>query len=225
MATKTPLTIAYFYERQLHLHIKARLANGKFDAVLVYSSSMAQYVEDLEDTPRIMQFADLDSLKWQQYAKRSTLWMRWIYTLEAKRLIQYERRIAQTFDHSLVCTTREHDDFKRLIPQAEVSCVANGVDLDYFKPAEYRKVKNSLIFIGVMDYFPNIDGVVWFCHEIFPRIRAQIPDTTFTICGSKPVGRVRGVGKTSRGFCHWMGARCSAIYGSNKSLCRSAADG
>lgn len=194
LASKTPLTVAYFNDPELHRRVRALARSQRFDAVIVYSSSMAQFVESLTDVPRIMQFADLDSLKWQHYSESLRFPRSWLYRLEARRLLAYERHIATTFDHSLLCTPREVRDFHRLIPDAPVSCVGNGVDLEYFQPmTAVKKKPNSLIFTGVMDYFPNVDAVLWFCQEVFPRLRQQVPDVTFTICGSKPQKEVQAL--------------------------------
>jgi sugar transferase (PEP-CTERM/EpsH1 system associated) len=95
-------------------------------------------------------------------------------------------------------------DFEELIPGASVSCVSNGVDLDFFAPLASPKEEQSLVFSGVMDYFPNVSGVTWFCHEVLPRIRQEVPGVKFTICGSKPnaavqeLGRLPGVTVTGR---------------------------
>jgi len=191
LATGTPLTLAYFNEPELRWCIRARIAAGRFDAVVIYSSGMAQFVEESGGVPRIMFFSDLDSLKWQQYAANVGLPMRCLYSREARRLLHYERRVAATFEHSLVCSLRELQDCQRLLPEAQVSCVSNGVDLEYFRPNGQSKRKNSLVFTGVMDYLPNVDGVTWFSHEVLPLIRAQIPGVTFTICGSRPTLRVQ----------------------------------
>jgi sugar transferase (PEP-CTERM/EpsH1 system associated) len=204
LASGGPLTVAYFNERELHRRVAARMAATPFDAVVVYSSGVAQFVEKYAGVPRIMGFADLDSLKWAQYAQRSRRPMSWVYALEARRLLRYERRLAHTFSHSLVCTPREMRDFQELIPGAPVSCVSNGVDLDFFRPMELPREENSLVFTGVMDYFPNVKGVLWFCREVLPRVRQQVPGATFTICGSRPtpavleLGNLPGVRVTGR---------------------------
>jgi glycosyltransferase involved in cell wall biosynthesis len=46
-----------------------------------------------------------------------------------------------------------------------------------------------------MDYFPNVDAVVWFCDEILPLVQKQVPESTFTICGSQPAADVRRLSK------------------------------
>ena len=73
-----------------------------------------------------MQFAKLDSSRWGQFARRSRLPLRWVYAVEQQRFFAYERHIARTFSHALVCTAAEQRDFERLIPGVPVSLVGNG---------------------------------------------------------------------------------------------------
>ena len=185
------LSVAAFDEPALHAAIKKGVAEHKPDAIIVYSGNVAQYAEPFADVARVMQFADLDSFKWQQYANRSAPPMRWVYSSEHRRLLAYERAIAHSFDHSLVCTAIERRDFESLIPGVPVSTVGNGVDLEYFQPMGTTKKPASLVFTGVMDYLPNVDAVLWFCEQMLPLVRAAVPQATFTICGSRPTPEVQ----------------------------------
>src|SRR5205807_2489522 len=54
---------------------------------------------------------------------------------------------------------------------------------------------NNLVFTGVMNYLPNVDGAVWFCRDVFPRVRAEVPEATFTVCGSAPTADVTALGR------------------------------
>jgi sugar transferase (PEP-CTERM/EpsH1 system associated) len=118
-----------------------------------------------------------------------------LYRREHRLLLEYERRMAREFAHSLVCTPRELEDFKRLIPGVPVSCVSNGVDLEYFKPAARKKISGQVIFTGVMDYFPNVEGITWFCRNVLPLIRAEFPALSLTICGARPDAQVQALGR------------------------------
>jgi sugar transferase (PEP-CTERM/EpsH1 system associated) len=189
LATGTPLTVAIFNEPKLRRRVRACMASG-IDAVFVFSSGMASFVEDYADLPRIIHFADLDSLKWQRWSEMGSPPLSWIYGLEAGRLLRYERHLAHSYDCSVVCSARELDDLRRLMPGAPARCVRNGVDLDYFAPMPVEKQRHSLVFTGVMNYFPNVDAVGWFCQEILPLVRAEVPDVTFTICGARPDRKV-----------------------------------
>lgn len=193
LATGKPFSVGYFDVRELHRRIGEERRRLRPDVVLVYSSGMAQYAEPFRELPRVMEFCDLDSLKWRQYAERHAPPLRWLYATEAQRLLDYERRIAHGFDHSIVCTAREREDFERLIPGAAVSCVGNGVDLEYFAPSRAPKTPGRLVFTGVMDYMPNVDAVVWFSEQVLPVIRERVPEATFVICGSRPTARVQAL--------------------------------
>jgi sugar transferase (PEP-CTERM/EpsH1 system associated) len=186
MAGSRPLTVAYFDEPELRARVRRLVHSGNVDVAIACSSGVAQFVEEFNDLPRVIQFTDLDSQKWQQFAAATRPPQRWVFNTEAQRLLAYERRIAQTFSQSLVCSPREETDFNRLIPGVDVECLPNGVDLDYYHPQDTPKEPAGLIFTGVMNYFPNIDGVEWFCREILPLVQAEVPAATFTICGACP---------------------------------------
>ena len=195
LVTGQPLSVAALNESKLHDAIQKKFTELRPDLIIVYSCNMAQFAEHFPNVPRIMHFGDLDSLKWPQYAERSSIPLNWIYAIEARRLLGYERHIAQIFSHALVHTEIEKHDFERLIPGIPVAVVGNGVDLDYFRSAGEAKKPASMVFTGVMEYRPNIDAVVWFCDEILPIVQMEIPAANFTICGSRPALAVRRLAK------------------------------
>jgi sugar transferase (PEP-CTERM/EpsH1 system associated) len=70
-----------------------------------------------------------------------------------------------------------------------VTAVPNGVDLDYFSPRASESAERqppTLVFSGVMDYRPNVDGVAWFVRSILPSIRTAVPDVRLFIVGNRP---------------------------------------
>jgi polysaccharide biosynthesis protein PslH len=190
-----PLSVAAFNEAKLHAAIRKKFDELQPDLIIVYSCNVAQFAEHFPGVPRIMQFGDLDSLKWRQYAERSRRPLKWIYAIEERRFLAYERHIARSFSAALVHTELERRDFERLIPGVPVALVGNGVDLEYFQSTGAAKQPASMVFTGVMDYRPNIDAVVWFCDEILPIIQAEIHEATFTICGSRPGAAVQRLAK------------------------------
>ena len=190
----TPLSVAFFSEPKLHSIIRRKFRELSPDVIFVYSSNVAQFAEHFPHTPRIMQFGDLDSLKFQRYSQCFKLPKRWLYALEAKRLLRHERHVARTFSYSLLCTDSEKHDFDRLIGVSHIRVVRNGVDLEYYCPQGQTKRAGSIIFTGVMDYAPNVDAVVWFCDKIFPLVRRDVPEASFVICGKNPSSEVRALG-------------------------------
>jgi sugar transferase (PEP-CTERM/EpsH1 system associated) len=191
LLTGGPLTVPYFASRNLHRSIRRRCEQHPIDLVMAFSSSMAQFVPPLRGVGRIIDFADVDSDKWMQYARHSNLPRSLIYALEGRRLRDYEREVAAHFDCCLVISDAEARLFRSFCPECRLRVVPNGVDLEYFRPQGRPLEGKELLFVGVMDYQANVDGVLHFCKEILPRIRRQVPATTFTIVGGRPAPAVR----------------------------------
>jgi len=195
LLTGAPLSVAFVNEKQMHLAVKSKAASLPPDLIIAYSGNVAQFVTDFSNTHRLMYFADLDSQKWFQYGEKMVFPFNWIYRRESKLLLEDERRTAKTFSLSVVCTLAEKRDFERLIPGAPVDVLPNGVDLERFRSRHIPKQAGTMVFTGVMNYFPNVDGVQSFCESVLPLIRAQAPHATFVICGTSPTAAVRRLAK------------------------------
>jgi glycosyltransferase involved in cell wall biosynthesis len=94
------------------------------------------------------------------------------------------------FDFSAFVSEREADHLPEQ-QRKKVLYVQNGIDLDSYKPETSKKPSHNIVFTGVMDYFPNVDAVMFFSTRVFPRIRQRFPDARFFIVGSNPVRAVR----------------------------------
>ncbi len=186
LTSNRPFSLAYFFSRDLKRKIALLLNEHKFDLILVFSSSMAQYVIDSEGIARVMDFVDADSFKWLQYATYTKFPLSAIYKIESKRLGNYENEIIEGFRHCIVITEKELEVLKNNSNKDKLSVISNGVDLDYFFFRTDECDPNTIVFIGAMDYFANIDGVMYFYEEIYPYIRKQIPEVKFYIVGNNP---------------------------------------
>jgi len=194
------LSLPYFHDRGLAAWVSGVLAGVRPDTVFVYSSAMAQYVLDARPRPRrlIMDFIDVDSDKWRQYAETQSWPMDWIFRREHRTLLAFDRRVAESADASVFVSESEADLFRTLAPECagKVHAVANGIDGGHFSPdREYAKPfavdGPVLVFTGAMDYWPNVDAVTWFAKDILPQVRRRLERARFVIVGSRPTPEVR----------------------------------
>lgn len=196
LATGEALTLPFFRSRELTATVNRWVAEDPPDLIYVYTSSMAQYVMEDCGAVRVMQFAELDSDKWRQYAEHGGLAARWIYGREARRLLDFEKRVARTFDVSMVVSEVEKELFMQHIPDIDPFIVPNGVDTEHFQSAgDENRHPHTVVFTGVMDYEPNVDGVLWFADNCWPSIRQRVPDARFLVVGSKPIKPILDLGK------------------------------
>lgn len=116
---------------------------------------------------------------------------KWAMWQEAWRIRRKEIAILNQAD---ICLEASEDD-SRLIRSAGVktptAVVPNGVDSDYFQPQEEINAVPTLIFIGSFGFLGNIDAVLWFSSQIWPKIKNAIPDCRWLILGYRPPGRIR----------------------------------
>ncbi|MDL1968653.1 MAG: TIGR03087 family PEP-CTERM/XrtA system glycosyltransferase [Deltaproteobacteria bacterium] len=201
------ISVGYFYMRNIQKIIDQWLSDTVYDAIICFSSPMAEYVLNQstnqpvnQSTTTIMDFCDVDSDKWLQYSQRSKFPLNLIYRIENKRLLEYEKKINRSFDSSVFVSQQEANLFYRLFPEAKnISVIGNGVDHEYFsQPATRNPQPETLMFAGAMDYWANVDGVLWFCEKILPIIRAGYPKLQFYIVGNNPNPKIQKLGSNKR---------------------------
>jgi sugar transferase (PEP-CTERM/EpsH1 system associated) len=218
LATRTPLTLGVYGSRALQAHVDREIEGC--DMAYAYSSSMGAFLEKHAGLPRVMHFGELDSDKWRQYAERGRFPSSWVYAREQRTLLEFERRIARSFTDSVLCTPLEQSIFREQIGAQVPSIVLrNGVDLQQFAPRSSASEPGLIVFTGVMNYFPNADGCIWFAEEILPLIRARVPDARFAVVGAHPTPAVERLarlpGVTVTGFVDdtrdWLGRASVAV--------------
>ncbi|MDD2724996.1 MAG: TIGR03087 family PEP-CTERM/XrtA system glycosyltransferase [Methylovulum sp.] len=193
LLTGEPLSLPYYQSQALQNWVDDAIQKHAISKVLIFSSVMARFIKPQHDVGMVVDFVDVDSDKWRQYAGKKHGLARWIYQREAKYLLAYERQLAARAQTSLFVSEQEAALFKTLAPEAadKVGFVNNGVDTDYFSPhhdyvSPYQIGDEVLVFTGAMDYWANIDAVEWFAKDVFPQLQAQYPAIKFYIVGSKP---------------------------------------
>jgi len=205
LLTGQSLSQHYYQHAGLQTWVTQTLAEHNIDAVVIFSSVMAQYVEGSSKVPMLVDFVDVDSAKWTQYAPDHHWPLSWLYRREGERLLAYERDVAQRAQRSFFVTDNEAALFKQLAPEsaATVDAISNGVDAEFFapdpgQPSPFANTAGQpeqipLVFTGAMDYWPNIDAVTWFVADMLPSLRQQWPQLCFYIVGRSPPPAVQAL--------------------------------
>ena len=200
-----PLSVAYYRDAQLARWVKDVGIRRPLGGVFAFSSSMCQYASIVPlagRAPRVVDFCDVDSDKWRQYAASHRFPLNVVYRREAALLARLEGRCAGQFDASLVISEAEASLLRALAGRARdrVRVVPNGVDTQFFDPATsypnpFETSVLPIVFTGAMDYQANVDGVRWFASEVLPGVRQREPRARFVIVGSNPASAVTALAK------------------------------
>ena len=146
----------------------------------------------------VVDFADVESEKWAEYGRGRRGPMAWVYRREGPLLRSTERQGAAKAICSLFATEIEAQLFRRLAPESahKVAVLGNGVDASYFAPdakrvSPFDSNELPVVFVGTMDYWPNVDAVRWLVAEMLPRLRQRWPALRLHVVGRNPTSAIR----------------------------------
>jgi sugar transferase (PEP-CTERM/EpsH1 system associated) len=193
LASSRPLTHSLLDAPDAEQKLAALVAFHPPDVVLAYCSSMARFAMEppLGRFPFVLDMVDVDSEKWKALAGHARWPMSWAYAREARTLAAFERAAVERARTTLVVSEAEREALTTLAPGADIRVVPNGVDVDGFRPPGPPSDKPVVVFCGVMDYAPNVEGVRWFADNVWPQVRAARPDARFVIVGRNAHARIR----------------------------------
>jgi sugar transferase (PEP-CTERM/EpsH1 system associated) len=190
------LTEGYFYDARLAQIVREWDRAVEFGAVLTFSPAMAPYAALVRAARRVLDMNDVESARWRLYAERSRPPLRWLYSLEGRRLARVEPAWVRGQDITLLVNECER---AKLPPElrARASVVRTGLDVASYtvQPTENATLavphEPVIGFVGSVSYAPNVRAVEWFGTAVWPRIRRIVPEARWLIVGRQPVRRVR----------------------------------
>jgi glycosyltransferase involved in cell wall biosynthesis len=164
-----------------------------FDLVHLDSIHMLRYAEQLGRAKVVYNWHNIESELMRRYGQTIPSAARRLYASHtAKKLEALERHIlASAFGH-IVCSEREREQLQRLAPKARIAVVENGVDTLHFAgnggaPEKGAlETKNRIVYVGKMDYHPNVEAVTEFVRDIWPTIHERMPSLKLCIVGADP---------------------------------------
>ena len=194
LPTTTPSSMGFFYSPVLAARVRELLVRERYDLIFVHCSSVAQYVERVQGIPKILDFGDMDSQKWLEYARYKPFPLSAGYWLEGKKLEREETRLTRRFD---MCTATTRAEWETLTSYGNgflSDWFPNGVDSSYFAPTDEPHDRDTISFVGRMDYYPNQECMFDFCANVLPLLQARRPSVKLTIVGADPSPAVRKLG-------------------------------
>jgi sugar transferase (PEP-CTERM/EpsH1 system associated) len=201
LLTGRALSEAKFYRSAVQAQFNQCLNEGSYDVLVVCASSLLRYLkvypyfDELAKQTRVMlDFMDLDSDKWGQYANASGLLMRMIYRREQRLVAKLEQQAAQLIDAGFFISDKEVALFQAQHPNldlAHIHTLGNGIDTQYFSPGtRVSHQLNTFLFVGVMDYKPNVDAVLWFVEYVWPTLLKRNHNAQLIVAGMQPTAEI-----------------------------------
>jgi glycosyltransferase involved in cell wall biosynthesis len=200
-----PLTVLNYFQPGLALQLADIFAHNQFDTVQVQGVHLSEYLPVIRAAPNrpaiLVDWHNIESELMARYSQNGPSRAKKLVARRTATLLERtELRLLETCVAHTVPSERERDQLIARCPSARVYVLPNGVDAQQFSPTAITKVrqsagspapKQSLLFVGSMDFYPNIDAVTWFARDIWPEISQKHPELQFVIAGRKPPQEVR----------------------------------
>ena len=189
----TPYSIAKFYVPGVKKLLSEMFQSNSFDiAVSDFLASTPNFPSDLT-IPTLLFQHNVETVLWKRRAQHATTWLtRAVARIESAKMRSYETKQLRRFHHIAAVSEQDREALIAMAAARQVSVVPTGVDTSKYQyDPTLRPQFPLVVFSGSMDWEPNIDGVEYFCKDIWPRVLKGFPKARFRIVGRNPAPRVK----------------------------------
>ena len=195
LVSPLPVAAARWKSLAFEKQLKKVMAEHAFDSIVCDFLFPAPNFADLSRCTLFQH--NVEAMIWDRHAQHgATPLHRWYFGIQAKRMAAYEGQVCRAVRNIIAVSEVDAEMMRDRYGVSRITAVPTGVDIDFFTPVDKQPPPVAdLIFLGSMDWMPNIDGMQWFFTEIWPLILAKRPQTTLAIVGRKPGPAILALGE------------------------------
>lgn len=177
-----PRWVTEFYSAELERDLAAVARRRRPDVAQFLTTNMAQYAGAVA-CARVVTAVDISFVA---YRRRIAL-TRGLERLQARldwlRMVRYEAAAFRRADHLIAMSDRDAEIIRAVAPRVRSTVVPPGVDRELLAPRPRQPTPGSVLYLGQMEHFPNLDGLIYLYQEIWPRVRRARPGVRLTVAG------------------------------------------
>jgi glycosyltransferase involved in cell wall biosynthesis len=202
LRAQPPYAVSRFTHPKVQKQLQTWFREQRFDvAVCDFLDAAVNFPGNL-NIPSVLFQHNVESEIWRRHAMTAVNPAKKImYQMEFRKMLRYERAAICKFQHVVAVSENDRSLMTKWVDKNRVSVIPTGVDLAQYRPQPMNPVDSGsntpaaaaplVTFVGAMDWEPNIDGVEYFCGEVWPLVKAELPQARFRIVGRNPDRRVQ----------------------------------
>ncbi|MEP4392961.1 glycosyltransferase family 4 protein [Marinobacter sp.] len=187
---------------EVRRYISKLLSEFSFDVVHIDTISLCVYADLFKGLPIVLNHHNFESAMLSSRARtEKNIIKRLYYRYEASRLLKSEIEYSRQSNLNLTCSDDDAEVMAESIPNCRFLSVPNGVDVSYFYPnASVEVLEKSIVIVGGLSWYPNREAVEYFIREIWPLIKARIPDMRVDVIGRGPTREMVKLSESDKSF-------------------------
>lgn len=180
-------TTTWLASKHAYEVIARQLDESAYDLVHFDTIGLVHYRPLVNSIPTTLNHHNIEShMMFRRADNAENIMARAYFRHEARALRNAERRTASQFVTHITCSDLDAVRLREFAPGVNVRTIPNGVDCEYFTPQGIPARPKSIVFVGTMDWYPNVDAMVFFLSEIWPALKTREPGATLDVAGSNP---------------------------------------
>jgi sugar transferase (PEP-CTERM/EpsH1 system associated) len=192
-------TTSWLKSRSAESVIRGLAESGGYDLVHVDTIGLAPYRELAAGLPATLTHHNIESHMMLRRADNAGNFLaRNYFHNEGRMLRRYEQDVAARFAAHITCSELDAERFREIVPDANIVVVPNGVDCEFFASRGVEIRPNSLVFVGTMNWYPNVQAVSYLLREVWPALKSAVPAATLDIAGSNPPDSIVNLARSLR---------------------------
>lgn len=198
LSTK-PLQVYYYQSTELRRRLREIAASGKFDLIYVHMIRMAEYIDELNGEPKILDLTDAMSLSYERichiHRDHRLKVFHLAQKIESMRLRRYEATAVGKFDRNLIISQSDKAFLAQFADVSNMKIIGPGVNVEYFSFHEDAYDAQQIVFLGTMSFLPNIDAATYFYKKMWPLVKQRLPMMKLVIVGAHPAPEILALQK------------------------------
>ena len=179
-----PDEVHNLFSEEIQTELKDLIIKEDFDLIHVNQIFIWKYISWENRIPKVLSKDNVWAIYYKRLAKTlkkptHRLWKE----IEAHKISRYETKAVRSSNVTTVVSAQDKSELSKMVPDANIHVLSNGIDLEYFTPSDVEPNKNTLVFTGTMNWYPNVDAILYFYNTIFPILLRDFLDLELHIMG------------------------------------------
>lgn len=199
LPNRAPYAVSKFTDARVRRAIERIISTERPDVAVCDFLSASQNFPDPLPIASVLFQHNVEQSLWDRQAthERNPL-RRMMFVVEAAKMRRYERAAVGRFHHVVAVSDHDRSLMASMTSPSHITVVPTGVDVAAYRAqAAVGQGTRNVMFLGSMDWEANVDGVEYFCEQIWPRVIALVPDAKFQVVGRSPSQRIRRLASDS----------------------------
>ena len=192
---RRPFTVSSYESPRMRELVARLVAENAYDLLVADFLTMCLNIPKSLPIPVVHFSHNVEAMIWRRHVENErNPFKRVVFMRERDRVERFEREVIGTYAFTIAVSEKDCEYFRRVYGASRVGSIRTGVDTEFYAPRGAAETAGSILFLGSMDWMPNVDAVQYFVRNIYPFVKSEIPDASLSVVGRSPDASVTALG-------------------------------